>query len=156
MKTRIWNRVIACLLAAVLFWGIISGQGMQVYAENGATVQTEAFDSFETAVAYLREQMVLRNNNITLLVHGDAFPNGVSEGQLFEAAMAYSEDCTGQEGDALVFGYNGASMSSSFYSDGYYLLNYTVTYETNAEQEAALTQAVKSAMQRSRPVSKNR
>ena len=57
-------------------------------------------------------------------------------------AMKCDDSSTGQEGDALLYGYAGCNVSYS--TAGY--IKYTMAYHSNAEQEAKLTEAVASAM----------
>ena len=57
-------------------------------------------------------------------------------------AMKCDDSSTGQEGDALLYGYAGCNVSYS--TAGY--IKYTMAYHSNAEQEAKLTEAVAVAM----------
>ena len=56
--------------------------------------------------------------------------------------MKCDDSSTGQEGDALLYGYAGCNVSYS--TAGY--IKYTMAYHSNAEQEAKLTEAVAVAM----------
>ena len=57
-------------------------------------------------------------------------------------AMKCDDSSTGQDGDALLYGYAGCNVSYS--TAGY--IKYTMAYHSNAEQEAKLTEAVAVAM----------
>ena len=57
-------------------------------------------------------------------------------------AMKCDDSSTGQEGDALIYGFGGCRLS---YSNAGYI-QYTMSYHSDAEQEAKLTAAVAEAM----------
>ncbi len=56
--------------------------------------------------------------------------------------MKCDESSTGQDGDALIYGFAGCRLS---YSNAGYI-QYTMSYHSDAEQEAKLTAAVAEAM----------
>ena len=91
---------------------------------------------------YLREMMVNRLNTITFTVPYDVYENtdGIFN-IIWNGALAHSENCSGQEGDALYFSWTGCSMSASGSSAGM-ALTYTVTYDTTLEQEMEMTEAL--------------
>jgi len=115
-----------------------ANSGIELFSEP------EVFDSDEEAIAYIRQQMVCRNTNITMLIKKNVLSGDVRK--LFESAMEHSEECTGQEGDALAWGWKGCSWGITYYFD-YFQVTYTISYYTDAEQEAALTETVNAAMQ---------
>ena len=97
------------------------------------------------AVAYLRSQMVQRAGVIEVKVASSIYHSSMF-GDLFEAAMAYDDSCSGQEGDALLgvwSGYKGSISGNS----SYYTLEYTITYLSTYDQEEALTEAVDAALE---------
>lgn len=119
--------------------------------EAYASVQS-AVDSYlniQDAAEYLRGQMVKRSDTVvfnvpaSLISSYDTFNAFVDE--LTNKAMAYTDHCSGQEGDALQWGYKtyhvGATGNSVTYQ-----LTFTFTYHTSYEQEQALTAAVESAL----------
>lgn len=102
------------------------------------------FSDYDSAVSYLRKQMVSRETEISLNFPEswfDSHKDGVYWDLLYDA-MKCDESSTGQEGDALLYGYAGCSVSYS--TAGY--IKYTMSYHSNAEQEAKLTAAVAEAM----------
>ena len=102
------------------------------------------FSDYDDAVSYLRKQMVSRETEITLNFPAswfDSHKDGLYWDLLYDA-MKCDESSTGQEGDALMYGYSGCRLS---YSTGGHI-QYTMSYHSNAEQEAKLTEAVAVAM----------
>ena len=102
------------------------------------------FSDYDSAVSYLRKQMVSRETEITLNFPEswfDSHEDGVYWDLLYDAIKC-DESSTGQEGDALLYGYAGCNVSYS--TAGY--IKYTMSYHSNAEQEAKLTEAVAMAM----------
>jgi transglutaminase/protease-like cytokinesis protein 3 len=102
------------------------------------------FSDYDSAVSYLRKQMVSRETEITLNFPASWFDSHKDElyWDLLYDAMKCDESSTGQEGDALLYGYAGCNVSYS--TAGY--IKYTMAYHSNAEQEAKLTEAVAAAM----------
>ena len=102
------------------------------------------FSDYDSAVSYLRKQMVSRETEITLNFPEswfDSHKDGVYWDLLYDA-MKCDDSSTGQEGDALLYGYAGCNVSYS--TAGY--IQYTMLYHSDAEQEAKLTEAVAMAM----------
>ena len=102
------------------------------------------FSDYDSAVSYLRKQMVSRETEIALNFPAswfDSHKDGLYYDLLYDA-MKCDESSTGQEGDALLYGYAGCNVSYS--TAGY--IKYTMAYHSNAEQEAKLTAAVAEAM----------
>ena len=102
------------------------------------------FSDYDSAVSYLRKQMVSRETEITLNFPASWFTShkdGLYWDLLYDA-MKCDDSSTGQEGDALLYGYAGCNVSYS--TAGY--IKYTMAYHSNAEQEAKLTEAVAVAM----------
>ena len=102
------------------------------------------FSDYDCAVSYLRKQMVSRETEINLNFPESWFTShkdGLYWDLLYDA-MKCDDSSTGQEGDALLYGYAGCNVSYS--TAGY--IKYTMAYHSNAEQEAKLTAAVASAM----------
>ena len=102
------------------------------------------FSVYDGAVLYLRKQMVSRETEINLNFPESWFTShkdGLYWDLLYDA-MKCDDSSTGQEGDALLYGYAGCNVSYS--TAGY--IKYTMAYHSNAEQEAKLTEAVAVAM----------
>ena len=102
------------------------------------------FSDYDSAVLYLRKQMVSRETEINLNFPEswfDSHKDGVYWDLLYDS-MKCDDSSTGQEGDALLYGYAGCNVSYS--TAGY--IKYTMAYHSNAEQEAKLTEAVAMAM----------
>ena len=98
------------------------------------------FSDYDSAVLYLRKQMVSRETEINMNFPESWFTShkdGLYWDLLYDA-MKCDESSTGQEGDALLYGYAGCNVSYS--TAGY--IKYTMSYHSNAEQEAKLTEAV--------------
>ena len=102
------------------------------------------FSDYDSAVLYLRKQMVSRETEINLNFPESWFAShkdGLYWDLLYDA-MKCDDSSTGQEGDALLYGYAGCNVSYS--TAGY--IKYTMSYHSNAEQEEKLTEAVAMAM----------
>ena len=102
------------------------------------------FSDYDSAVLYLRKQMVSRETEINLNFPESWFAShkdGLYWDLLYDA-MKCDESSTGQDGDALIYGFAGCRLS---YSNAGYI-QYTMSYHSDAEQEAKLTAAVAEAM----------
>ena len=102
------------------------------------------FSDYDSAVSYLRKQMVSRETEITLNFPAswfDSHKDGLYYDLLYDA-MKCDDSSTGQEGDARIYGFGGCRLS---YSNAGYI-QYTMSYHSDAEQEAKLTAAVAEAM----------
>ena len=117
-----------------------SSNDVQLFAASTG----QYFSDYDSAVSYLRKQMVSRETEITLNFPASWFDSHKDElyWDLLYDAMKCDESSTGQEGDALLYGYAGCNVSYS--TAGY--IKYTMSYHSNAEQEAKLTEAVAMAM----------
>lgn len=119
------------------------------YADN-VDYSAAVYETMEDAADYMRKQMVLREGNIQVTLDRDALGSNSYSAffyTLVDEAMAYSEDCTGQEGDAILMGYSGWSGSYS-YSSTQITYKLTITYRTTYEQEQELTSAVDAALEK--------
>ena len=117
-----------------------SADGEQLFGSSTG----QYFSDYDSAVLYLRKQMVSRETEINLNFPESWFTShkdGLYWDLLYDA-MKCDDSSTGQEGDALLYGYAGCNVSYS--TAGY--IKYTMAYHSNAEQEAKLTEAVAAAM----------
>ena len=117
-----------------------SADGEQLFGASTG----QYFSDYDSAVLYLRKQMVSRETEINLNFPEswfDSHKDGVYWDLLYDAIKC-DESSTGQEGDALLYGYAGCNVSYS--TAGY--IKYTMSYHSNAEQEEKLTEAVAMAM----------
>ena len=117
-----------------------SADGEQLFGASTG----QYFSDYDSAVSYLRKQMVSRETEINLNFPESWFTShkdGLYWDLLYDA-MKCDDSSTGQEGDALLYGYAGCNVSYS--TAGY--IKYTMAYHSNAEQEAKLTEAVAAAM----------
>ena len=117
-----------------------SADGEQLFGSSTG----QYFSDYDSAVLYLRKQMVSRETEINLNFPESWFTShkdGLYWDLLYDA-MKCDDSSTGQEGDALLYGYAGCNVSYS--TAGY--IKYTMAYHSNAEQEAKLTEAVAEAM----------
>ena len=117
-----------------------SADGEQLFGASTG----QYFSDYDSAVLYLRKQMVSRETEINLNFPESWFTShkdGLYWDLLYDA-MKCDDSSTGQEGDALLYGYAGCNVSYS--TAGY--IKYTMAYHSNAEQEAKLTEAVAVAM----------
>ena len=117
-----------------------SSNDVQLFAASTG----QYFSDYDSAVSYLRKQMVSRETEITLNFHASWFDSHKDElyWDLLYDAMKCDESSTGQDGDALIYGFAGCRLS---YSNAGYI-QYTMSYHSDAEQEAKLTAAVAEAM----------
>ena len=117
-----------------------SADGEQLFGSSTG----QYFSDYDSAVSYLRKQMVSRETEINLNFPASWFTShkdGLYWDLLYDA-MKCDDSSTGQEGDALLYGYAGCNVSYS--TAGY--IKYTMSYHSDAEQEAKLTAAVAEAM----------
>lgn len=117
-----------------------SADGEQLFGASTG----QYFSDYDSAVSYLRKQMVSRETEITLNFPASWFTShkdGLYWDLLYDA-MKCDDSSTGQEGDALLYGYAGCNVSYS--TAGY--IKYTMAYHSDAQQEAKLTAAVAEAM----------
>lgn len=139
-----------------LYEGIIDADEFtaQLDARQGAHVlsakDASSFDTLEEAAAYVRGQMVVRSEEISVAVplriveENDTSWENFSV-NLFNAAIEHTEECTGQEGDALRWVYAGYECNASKgQNTGTY--TFTLRYYTTYEQEQELTKKVSEAM----------
>ena len=117
-----------------------SSNDVQLFAASTG----QYFSDYDSAVSYLRKQMVSRETEITLNFPASWFDSHKDElyYDLLYDAMKCDESSTGQDGDALIYGFAGCHLS---YSNAGYI-QYTMSYHSDAEQEAKLTAAVAEAM----------
>lgn len=117
-----------------------SSNGEQLFAASTG----QYFSDYDSAVSYLRKQMVSRETEITLNFPASWFDSHKDElyWDLLYDAMKCDESSTGQDGDVLIYGFAGCRLS---YSNAGYI-QYTMSYHSDAEQEAKLTAAVAEAM----------
>ena len=117
-----------------------SADGEQLFGSSTG----QYFSDYDSAVSYLRKQMVSRETEITLNFPASWFTShkdGLYWDLLYDA-MKCDDSSTGQDGDALIYGFAGCRLS---YSNAGYI-QYTMSYHSDAEQEAKLTAAVAEAM----------
>ena len=124
--------------------------GKDVNAQSDAALET--FQNAQQAADYVRSQMVERSDTImfyvpaSLITSNDAFSALVRE--IVAKATAYTENCSGQEGDALQWVYRTYNINSKYDSGTRnYLLTYTMTYYTTQAQELELTRKVNNALE---------
>ena len=124
-----------------------SADGEQLFGSSTG----QYFSDYDSAVSYLRKQMVSRETEITLNFPASWFTShkdGLYWDLLYDA-MKCDDSSTGQEGDALIYGFGGCRLS---YSNAGYI-QYTMAYHSDAQQEAKLT-AIMSIMHTIQPRSR--
>ncbi len=113
----------------------------QVQAK-GTTRAAAVYQTMETAANYIRGEMVKRSTSFSFSVARPVYEASQDfTKEVFDAAMAYSRSCTGQEGDALLYGFLSSQVKTTITS-GLITFDYTVLYHSDAAQEAALTAEV--------------
>ena len=118
---------------------------------QGATLNATGdmvYTSFEDAAKYVRQQMAARSVNISYTVSNALYTQHGTDVfyTVFDLAMEHTEECTGQEGDALRYGWSGCAPTLRYTSAGDITVAMEMTYYSSAAQEEALTAAVNSAM----------
>ena len=135
MRIKHYFKKLSLGLALILTLGAIPENGMTAHAEEIAAVA-----NYEEAVDYVKEQMVNRQEKIAFQSTNIDY---TTLKNLMKDVKKYSDQCSGQEGDAL----NQFSSSGMFtYSGNNVTCTYDVQYYTTAEQEAELTRAVTEAL----------
>ncbi len=120
-----------------------------INSDTDAKSTAVTFQDAEAAAAYVRSQMVVRAETIafevpdSLISSNEAFSVFVKN--VVNRAITHTEDCSGQEGDALAWGYQSYRVSSSSGSSGV-VITYTFTYYTTTANEQELTTKVNSTM----------
>ena len=106
-------------------------------------------DTVEAAGETLRSGMAAREKTIRVYYYGDTYNpdyfNNLCTNQIIPAALA--ETGNANEGDYLRYNYGGTGYKASIGADSdgnyrYYAIDFTPTYFTTAEQEAAVTEKV--------------
>lgn len=108
-----------------------------------------SFQTYEEAVQYLRGQMTLRVETVSIQVPVSISEEHTDKGgfakTLLADAVAHTEECSGQEGDALQWQYGGSGMNMS--SNGsIYTVDYQISYYTTLNQEQELDAKVDEAL----------
>lgn len=113
---------------------------------GAAAYADTVYSSIDSAAEYLRGEMVSRNNTISLKVNRSVSSDFSSlVKSIVNKALEYRDTSTGQEADALKYGWTGYSASGSV-SSSLYSITLTVSYYTTNEQEKQLTTAVNNAL----------
>jgi len=120
-------------------------------AQSAAGMET--FQNAQQAADYVRSQMVRRSGTIAFYIptslitsNNEAFSALTKE--IVADATAYTDNCSGQEGDALLWSYQTYQVNSQYdTATQNYLLTYTMTYHTTQEQELELTKKVNDALE---------
>ena len=88
-----------------------SSNDVQLFAASTG----QYFSDYDSAVSYLRKQMVSRETEITLNFPASWFDSHKDElyWDLLYDAMKCDESSTGQDGDALIYGFAGCRLSYS-------------------------------------------
>ena len=125
----------------------VQADEVQVQAEEGTV-----YNSVDEAAAYVRQQMVAREENIEIMIGSSLVPsydanilNDIA-GNIASKAIEYKRGAFGYEGDALASNRNGLGYRISSSSSGIYTISYTIKYLTTKEQENELTTAVNNAI----------
>ena len=116
---------------------------------SNVDLSSTVYTNWEDAVEHIREQMVAHEEVVEITIDLEALgkeDSYVTYLLLWDAAVAYSDECTGQEGDSLEWGWDYRRMSGSDNGDST-TIRYTITWRTTAEQEAELTTAVDAALE---------
>ncbi len=134
--------------------GILDKEAVREELTNTANeVEGHAFSSVASVMTtvdsvadYVREQMVVRDESITVVIPYTLYTS-VSDFDdvVFDKVLAHTEECSGQEGDALYWAWKGRKLSGGgSYEE--FELTWTMTYYTTAAQEEQLTEKVDSIM----------
>ena len=111
-----------------------------------------SYETLEAAANYVSNQTAARSAKVSVTIPLSMVENsGVSETAfpvtLFNTAIAHTEECSGQEGDALKWGHAGFAYSHSTNSEaGTYTSILLPKYYTTYEQEQELTAIVNEAL----------
>ncbi len=127
----------------------VSENGESYFDVNIEELEVAAtYSTIESAAEYLKSQMVNRVTNITFKMPFDIVYNNQNTilNDIFNKALEYTEECNGQEGDALACSFTTAGMGYSGNSNDGMTLTYEITYLSTAEQEQELTTEVNMVM----------
>ena len=117
---------------------IIASQCMVATLDLGD--EPTVYQTYDEALNYLIQQMVKRENIISLTIPGSLYTSydGILN-MFWNDAILHTEDGNGSTGDYLRWVHKGGQMSASGSASTTMTLNYTVTYYTTADQEQELT-----------------
>ena len=139
---------LSLLMAVVMAVTLFPGYALPVRADDDVLVQAAeqvVYSTLDEAATYLKEQMIARNESITVRISTSAVTNVKTLGNdILNKAYAFKKGDSGQAGDALRL-WKSCSVRYSQTSTSY-KITYTFRYYTTAEQEAELTQAVNNAL----------
>lgn len=123
----------------------VSGDETDHVLENSAFA---VHNTKASAAKYLRGELVKRSSSISVTVPVDLIiENENFFTEVFDEAIAHTEDCSGQEGDALKFAFSGSFSARGESSGSNFTLIYSnIPYHSTAAQEEALSQKVKGVM----------
>ena len=153
MKSR---RIIAALTAAAAALSMIapsaaSGAETAYFLKSDRVLtdtdynvfaNPENADSAEEAAAYLRNAMKQRKSSAAVTVPKNGYSNR-DEASLDILARSVSETSAGDEGDYLRFALKSYNYGNEASQDGKIILYYTMTYYSSAEDEKAVSEALK-------------
>lgn len=106
--------------------------------------ESDCLHSFDGVVRELRKQLVLRNETINIYYMPEGNLTEEKLSRMVEEALVHTGNP--KEGDYLLFQYGGCSISANFMGIPYgaYRLEFNNIYFTNASQEAAVDNSVRS------------
>ena len=119
-------------------------------AESSSSPSNEFYDE-ESAAQYLKEQMILRNNNISLIYNAASFPSGFSQ-RIYDTARADDESplsTSSVSGDYLRFSIIPGTFKASSGIDGKvgnltsYTFTFTLDYYTSKADELLVDSKVR-------------
>ena len=115
----------------------ILGEGFA--AERGYRLNSPLFASLEEASAYLREEMVKRNESIAISIKDQAMDFSTLAKGIVNRAMEHTG--APKEGDYLKYQYGGWRCTAGK-KDAVYTISYIFTYYTSAEQEREVDEKI--------------
>lgn len=133
---------VASCAAASSVYAVGNGTGI-LLESNVQYASAESFSTIEEAAAYLKEQIKLRNENVSFTV-----PYSVMQApDIFEAVMekAFAETGNGDEGDYIRFGIHGYACNYGGNASRS-LFEIVFSYFTTNEQERLVDQKVESIL----------
>lgn len=140
------ERYINPVYEAYIDESVLEQQLQSVTADRWSSYANTQYTTVDEAARYIKSQMLNRNNVITFTY---VTTGELDFWELVDAAMEYTDSCSGQEGDSLRYVWSGYDAKASGYRVGstkYYDVTYSMGYYTTYDQEQQLTGAVNAAL----------
>lgn len=147
MKKKLFALFVFAFALIAMAPGVFAAENTDGSSTQAAAQEDEYYDTIEEAAAYVRSQMVLRNESFVVKYATSEKPTKALISEIFHTALKHTGNP--DEGDYLTWQYKKYYSETTYKNeDGVYKLTitYTMEYYTTYEQEQAVDAAVASAI----------